>query len=282
VPSTSDCEPLYDPFDSNASGFALYSNNGGGYIAGSNSFGDLAKAQQFSAPVQPSEISGIVVWVAAKDDNGASVTANLYSLNGQGTNLTGATNSAPGTVLASVTKQLARVDTASFLTRFEFNTPVTVTTGYAVGLDFSSFGNNDEIGIVTNVDGDANDADLAWEKWSNGQWHSMNEAWNTQRDGDFDLAIFPILCPLTVTGMDDVEGQFVVYPNPNNGAFTVLNMNAISGELELFDSLGKLIYAERIQGQTNVDVDVKANVPGLYLIRIATETGVWNSRVVIR
>lgn len=282
VPSTSDCEPLYDPFDSNASGYALYPNNNGGYIAGSNSFGDLAKAQQFSAPNQPSEISGIVVWIAAKDDDGASVTANLYSLNGQGTDLGGATNSAPGTILASATKQLSRVDTSAFLTRFDFNSSVTVSTGYAVGLDFSGFGNNDEIGIVTNTDGDANNADLAWEKWSDGDWYSMNQAWNSQNDGDFDLAIFPVLCPLTVTGVEDLSGQFNLFPNPNNGSFTILNMNSAIGKLEIFDALGKTVYTESIQGETRLNIDLENQLPGIYIVRVMTENGLWNSRIVIQ
>lgn len=282
VPTTNDCAIVYDPFESNASGFALYPNSGGGYIAGSNSFGDLAKAQQFIAPNQPSQISGIVVWVAGKTDAGASVTANLYQLNGSGTNVSGATNSAPGTILASATKQLSRVDTSSFLTKFDFNAPVTVTSGYAIGLDFSSFGNNDELGIVTNVDGDANGADLAWEKWSDGEWYSMNSAWNNQNDGDFDLGIFPVLCPLVVTGVQDLSGQFNLFPNPNNGMFTVLNMNAASGNLEVFDTQGKLVHAQSFQGQTTLNVDLSQFNAGLYFVKASTENGVWNSRVVVQ
>jgi hypothetical protein len=280
VPTSTDCEPQYDPFDSNASGFALYPNSGGGYVTGSNSFGDLAKAQEFAAPSQSSEISGVVVWVAAKADEGASVTANLYALDGSGTNEAGSTNSAPGTILASTSKQLTRVDTSGFLTKFDFQNPVQLSSGYAVGLDFSSFGNNDEIGIVSNTDGDANGSENAWEKWSDGNWHTMESAW-TQVDGDFDLGIFPILCPLTVTGIQDLSGQFNLFPNPNNGNFTIVNANGLVGTVEVFDAVGKLVYSHSLQGELASEIILKAEQNGVYFVRVSTDSGLWNTRVVV-
>lgn len=280
--SAGTCDTLWDPFESNASGFALYPNNGGGYISGSNSFGDLAKAQAFNALQQPAEITGVIYWAAAKVDEGASVTANLYNLNGAGTDLGGATNSAPGTVLASGTQTLQRVDTAGFFNFIEFTNPVTVSNAFAVGLDFSGFGNNDAIGIVTNADGDANGADQAWEQWSNGDWHSMNEAWNSQTNGDFDLAIFPIVCPQNVTGIDDLELQFSLFPNPTNGNLALVNSEKVTGTISIFNMLGEVVHTQPISGQTVVNLSLEGHTQGIYLVQVDAGAARWTERVVLR
>ncbi|MDB4655403.1 T9SS type A sorting domain-containing protein [Flavobacteriales bacterium] len=279
--SASACSVLFDLFDSNASAFRLYPNNNGGFITGSNSFGDLVKAQEFAAPSQPSEITGFVAWIAAKTDAGGAVIANAYAMDGLGTNLNGVTNNAPGTVLATSSTPLARVDTSSFFTRFVFNAPVTVTADYAVGLDFSSFGNNDEIGIVSNTDGDASGNELAWESWDNGDWYTMNSAWNSASDGDFDLALFPVLCPLNVTGITDMEGQFNVFPNPSNGEFVIVNGNGHVGNLQVFDAIGQVVSERSLAGETAVNISIANQKSGIYLVRITTESGIWNSRIVV-
>ena len=283
VPSiVADCDTLYDPFFSNASGFALYGNNGGGYIAGSNSFGDLAKAQAFGALQQPAEITGIIFWTAAKVDDGADVIGNLYGLDGSGTDLGGATNAAPGTVLATGSKALARIDTSGFFNHVEFNSPYTVNGGFAVGLDFSDFGNSDALGIVTNTDGDANGADMAWEKWSDGNWYSMNEAWNSQTDADFDLGIFPIICAQNVTNIDDLSTYFSLFPNPNSGQFSIINSASLSGQMNVYNSVGQLIVTKQLSGQTVVECDLRGSVSGIYLVQVKTESGLWTSRVVLK
>ena len=283
VPSSSpDCDTLYDPFFSNANGFFIYSNSGGGYIAGSNSFGDLAKAQAYNGSQQPSDITGIIYWIAAKVDAGASVTGNLYDLDGAGTDLSGTVGNAPGSILASGASTLERVDTSGFFNLIEFTTPATHTGGFAVGLDFSGFGNDDVIGIVTNTDGDAGGSDMAWEKWSDNAWHSMNEAWNSQSDGDFDLAIFPVICPQNITGITDLSDFFNVFPNPTNGQFVVVNSAGFEGEMNVFNSLGQSVLSVGLSGQTMVNCNLSVHKAGMYFIRVTTDNGIWRSRIVLK
>ncbi len=282
IPSSAgDCDTLYDPFGANASGFFLYSNSGGGYIAGTNSFGDLAKVQEFAQPQQAVEITGIICWIAAKTDDGASVTANLYALDGPGTDLSGAINNAPGTVLANGSLSLQRVDTSGFFNRIEFNNSATVSSAYAVGLDLSSFGNSDELGLVTNADGDASGNEFAWEQWSDGDWYTKNQAWNTQSDGDFDLGIFPVLCPPTVTGVTDLSEFFHLFPNPNAGRFSLVNSAALHGNLAIHDALGQLTLTRHLQGDVAEHFDLHNETPGIYLISISTDKGTWNTRFIL-
>lgn len=279
--SGGDCDTLYNPFGSNSSGFYIYSNQGGGYIAGSNSFGDLAKAQEFTSLGQPAEITGVVFWIAAKTDDGAEVTANLYDLDGAGTDLGGSTNNAPGTILASGSKDLLRID-LDFFNVIEFNNPVTLSSGFAVGLDFSDFGTNDELGIVTNGDGDANGNELAWEKWSTGDWYTMNQAWNTQSDGDFDLGIFPVVCPQNVTDITDLDQFFSLFPNPTDGQFSIINSAGFEGNLMVFNTMGQKVLDRGLNGDLGIKVDLSSFESGIYLVRISTDNGDWITRVVLK
>ena len=282
VPSSvAQCDTLFDPFFARSSGFAIYPNENGGYIAGSNSFGDLAKAQSFSAPQQPSEITGIIYWSVAKVDDGGSVTANLYALDGSGSDLSGQVGSAPGTVLATGVQTLQRVDTAGFLNRIDFSTPQIVSGPFAVGLDFSAFSGDDELGIVTNLDGDANGADLAWEQWTDGDWYSMNSAWNAQNDADFDLGIFPILCPQTVTGLDEYNLNFNLYPNPNDGRFVLVNVNRIDAALTIYNAMGQEILTENLTGSDVIPFDVSDHDAGIYFLKVESDSGQWTQRIVI-
>lgn len=281
VPTTLDCVPENEQFLSSASGYALYPVNNGGYVTGTNGFGDLAKAQEYPAPSQPSTISGMIVFVGAKEGTTASVTANLYELNGNGTDESGSTNQAPGTVLASTTKTLSRVDTSGFYTEFEFTNPVAWSSSYAVGLDFSSFGNNDELGIVSTVSGDANGAELSWEQWSDGNWHTIQSAWS--QNDDLDMAIFPLVCSQNVTGVEMLaKDAFSLFPNPNNGTFAIVNASQINGVMTVYDVLGQEVNTQTINGESVIDVDLSVVRKGVYIVSIEAENGRWTNRVVVQ
>ena len=138
------------------------------------------------------------------------------------------------------------------------------------------------LGIVSNADGDANGADMAWEKWSDNEWHTMNEAWNSQNDGDFDLALFPVLCSQNVTGINGEELEFSLFPNPTNGDFVLLNTQGISGVLEVYNSLGQVVTSSSIQGETAINVSLAGNQSGVYLIRVSSEKGRWIGRLILQ
>jgi hypothetical protein len=278
VPSGSaSCDTIYDPFASASTGYVIYTNSGGGYIAGSNSFADKAKAQAFQAPSGAYEVVGVAYWVGAKQNGGGSIAVNLYDMDGAGVNLAGNTNNAPGTVLATRTIALSRVDTATFINYTPFNTPVTLSGAYAVGIDFSSFATGNQIGLVTNTDGNSGNAERSWEKWSDNTWHTIDQGWNSGSNGKFDLGIFPVLCPLNVTGLDAEElHSLMVYPNPSSGQLNVgfvLNTDE-NARLEVLSALGQLVYSKSVTGPFgSVTLDLQEQASGIYVIRLATAQG---------
>ncbi len=271
------CDTVMTPFSSVATGYAIYTNPNGGYIAGSNSFGDVAKAQAFPAPSGNFEVAGVAYWTGAKANAGASVAVNLYDLNGAGTTTAGNVNTAPGTILATVSVPLARVDTAGFINYAAFPNAVTIGSSYAVGLDFTAFGANDQLGIVTNVDGNAGNAERSWEKWDDNTWHTMDAGWNSNSNGKFDLGIFPVLCPVVVTGVP-AEGlhHLMVFPNPSEGQLNIGHVLNAEGDarIEVLTATGQSVYSRAVtHGAGQTTIDLSAEAAGIYLVRMQTPQG---------
>lgn len=283
-----DCDTLAISNFINASGYTLYDDGSTGYATGTNTFDDKAKAQVFSNNTSI-QIDGVLVWMGAKenaaDDPNSEIVVNVYDLDGTGEASGGTVNNAPGTVLASTTVSLQRVDTV-FFTRAMFNTPPTVTSDYAIGVDFTSLGNGDQVAIVSSVDGDANSTELVWEKWSDDAWHTMLSAWTQANNGDYDLGLFPIECT-QVVGIEEQElEQIMVYPNPSNALFTLEFNLAEEKDLSVtvYDMMGSLVYTSRennmLQGKLLIDLSHKPS--GMYFINVDDGETITSKKVVLK
>ena len=155
--------------------------NNGGYVAGTNVYGDLAKAQRFSVD-KPGHIIGARYWFGVRDGEGGSLAFNIWSFNDN-----------PGTVLASRVVPANQVGASHLYSQafyVEFHEPVPVDGDFVVGFDMSGIGQT-QIALVSTYDGQAGGRGLSWEKWSDGKWYTFldPDGW----DMDIDLAIFPII-----------------------------------------------------------------------------------------
>jgi len=63
-----------------------------------------------------------------------------------------------------------------------------------------------------------------------------------------------------------------VYPDPNQGSFTLQSANGINGSMTITDVAGKVVYSDRINESSafSRQVSVPGIAPGLYLLRIAS------------
>jgi hypothetical protein len=71
----------------------------------------------------------------------------------------------------------------------------------------------------------------------------------------------------TMSGIDELnknKDQFVVYPNPGNGIFSLQTKNEIS-TVEIMNVLGEIIYRENIFSSDKIDISDKPK--GIYFIR---------------
>ncbi len=148
---------------------SLYSA-GIGYVSGHNEYGDLAKAERFTA-TSGSTVSQVQLFFAVAKSNTPTKTFNVRIWDSNGT------GGAPNTVLstATVTYGAAAADVAN--TRFTtvmFNPPVTVNGAFYAGIEFA-YASGDTLALITNEDGQTNPG-TAWEKLSNNTWISYNSA----------------------------------------------------------------------------------------------------------
>jgi hypothetical protein len=81
------------------------------------------------------------------------------------------------------------------------------------------------------------------------------------------------------------EDGFTVYPNPNTGMFTVeLDLNeATDLQIELNNVLGQRVYQNSLQQRSywRKEFDMTSYVKGVYLLRIATDKGVLQRKIII-
>lgn len=88
-------------------------------------------------------------------------------------------------------------------------------------------------------------------------------------------------------GIDEIlaESQLTVYPNPNSGLFTAeLELESPSElNIELNNVLGQRVYQNKVANQSywRKEFDLNSFVKGVYTLRIATEFGALQRRIII-
>ncbi len=151
---------------------SLYTT-GNGYVSGHNQYGDVAKAERFTA-TSGSTVSQVQLFFGVAKSNTPSKTFNVRIWDANGT------GGAPNTVLGTttVTYGAAASDVANNrFTVATFNPPVTVNGAFYAGIEFA-YASGDTLALITNEDGQTNPA-TAWEKMSNNAWlpYSSANSW---------------------------------------------------------------------------------------------------------
>ncbi|MBR4787577.1 MAG: fibronectin type III domain-containing protein [Bacteroidales bacterium] len=73
-------------------------------------------------------------------------------------------------------------------------------------------------------------------------------------------------------GIADYELGITLYPNPNNGRFTINNEQLIINSVQVYDVYGKLLKTVEVDANT-IELDVRELSSGMYFVRISTEKG---------
>lgn len=81
---------------------------------------------------------------------------------------------------------------------------------------------------------------------------------------------------------ENTAGTMNIYPNPNNGVFTIgVSANMTNSKVEIISLEGRLVYSEILRsGQTTKEVDLTALAKGLYYVRISNDTDVITQKLV--
>ena len=90
---------------------------------------------------------------------------------------------------------------------------------------------------------------------------------------------------LGVSNLDGNKGSIIVYPNPNNGTFSLSLSNVNSAcNIEIYNILGEKVFTETLpQNQSNNTISLISQPSGLYFYRVIEESGnlVGNGKLVI-
>ena len=71
-----------------------------------------------------------------------------------------------------------------------------------------------------------------------------------------------------------IKGQISIYPNPNNGQFTI-GSSVASGQLsvEVYNVLGEKVYSKFNIQHPTFNIDISSQAAGIYLYRVIKEDG---------
>jgi hypothetical protein len=84
-----------------------------------------------------------------------------------------------------------------------------------------------------------------------------------------------------VNAVEKLDQIIGIYPNPNNGIFTIKTRNVNDAELFVYAVSGKEIYHHRITGNL-IAVDLGKQSKGIYFVKIVSKNGVYNSKIIIK
>ena len=173
-PDPTGCAYLHYPLPGTTT---VYTADGGGYVSGSNMYGDEVKADYFTYS-GTGTIDRIKITIGAMDGTQGSVVFKVWN----------ESNGIPGTVLGSKTVTLSEIaNNLNANNEYEcvLSTPITVNGNFFAGLDVTNA--TSYFGLATTTDGTA--ANTGWEYYDN-DWWTYDETWELSLTN----AIFPYVC----------------------------------------------------------------------------------------
>ena len=104
--------------------------------------------------------------------------------------------------------------------------------------------------------------------------------------GNTDLYVMK-LADSSIVGLDDInsnEEGIHVFPNPNNGLFTIKFDSPVNGVIQVYNVLGSSVHNEVINNQSTIDVKLSDQLlNGVYLVQfVDVDSSRLNQRIVIK
>jgi len=260
VNGTTTCDTLHYPLAGTPVIYGVASPQSG-YVAGNNSYGDLAKADYFATYDAAKKINGTYIYFGVGKGGSSNVPFKVWNNTG--------TAGAPGTVLATQNVSLTTIKsdvTANQPTYVTFTTPVTIFTPFYVGVTLPTIA-GDTVAIFSNTNGDTNPG-TAWEQFSDNVWYafSSTSSWGI----NVQLAIWPVMCPTGVGISEPQNAPVSIFPNPSVQEIYIL-LPYPAGEkvnISISDVYGKIckktIITSSMEGPAKIDLSGLSN--GIYIL----------------
>lgn len=266
----SDCHRLHYPL---AGTLTLYRTPDDGYLAGTNTYGDIAKADYFAKDSTEEYLVNMSMNIGPISGNG-NVTFCVWADD----------NGRPGALLGSKTVSLSTIASESVIhndplmptsisqlqRRYvcRFNSSITVNGSFFAGFTVPATGT---FSLVTNSGNQA--ANTGWEMNSDSTWtpYSDSTSWGIS----LTHALFPQLCdnPDATDIEEWSDENAVIFPNPTTGMVTVRLENGAIGNsvIRVFDMNGRLLQVEQQPHGDQVVLNLSNLSSGLYIIAIQSD-----------
>ena len=271
----SQTDTLFNFFNPN--GASLIESPNGGFVSGTNGYGDSEKLQAFFS-LRSESVLGAYIWFGSKTYNSLDMNSRLC-LKVKNVD-TSETNTAPfyrgiTNTIDSTWISMADVDTGlvfpSGLQYFAFDSPVLVNRFYAIGLNFDSLARDtsgnllDSIAVFNSAKDSVSAVGMSWEKW-NGNYKRIVDTWGF----DLDFAIFPVIDTTLNTISRITNLDFNVYPNPAIDFIQIQAYITANSTVELIDMFGKVALKQTVeQNETRLTLNIQSILSGYYLIKIS-------------
>ncbi|NOZ45697.1 MAG: T9SS type A sorting domain-containing protein [Chlorobi bacterium] len=252
----------------------LYTTQEGGYLAGNNEYGDLAKAEYFESTNSHDIITGVIFYFGAASGSVSNLTFAVWEDN----------NGEPGNQIGSNTKALSDIVTDvenNDLTIVSFTDAIEINGPFYVGV-YLPTEPDEYVGLVTNAEGD-NATNTGWEMLSTGLWYpySSTNSWSIS----LNHAIFPITCSYVGTEIVPKENSFVnIYPNPVSDRLTIEKGTLFKlNRIIVYNYFGEKVmekFNSNDLNSGNIEINLSSLSPGFYLVTLISDNEIITKKIV--
>jgi hypothetical protein len=252
-----------------------------GWVAGHNSFADIAKAEEYNYAAGNKQLVGaLMVLDHALDASGSGqLRMSYWASNG----------AAPAaSASASADFSLGPIPEDQFV-YFPFASGITVSSKFFIGIDNLQYnGTQDSIALFM-AKASAVSANKAWEKQSNGSW----VAFSTPSTGwgiNSSLTVFPVFACPSAVGVEEILNpttQTLFFPNPANDKLLISladDNKSISAKTIIKDAYGRTIKMEGFNTEINKTINLStfdlAN--GIYIVELITDKKTEVKKIVVK
>lgn len=274
----SDCHKLHYPLNGT---LTLYRTPDNGYLTGTNTYGDIAKADYFQKDSTVEYLVNMVMNVGIANGSG-NVTFCIWADN----------NGRPGALIASKTVPISTISSHCYTVNdpqmptsypqlkrrytCQFTPSIAISGSFFAGYMLPSSGN---FALVTNSENQA--TNTGWEMRSDSSWveYSDPTSWGIA----LTHALFPQLCDnAEATEIEEWnnENGSVIFPNPTTGMVTVqLTGSDAPAVIRVFDMNGKLLPIAPVRNGATCTLDLSSLSSGLYIISLQTNNQIITKKI---
>ena len=89
----------------------------------------------------------------------------------------------------------------------------------------------------------------------------------------------------SVTGLSDLnrDEKIEVYPNPNNGIFTIdlPNAGAVKYSVEIINLTGQIVYSGKLLQGNEHQINLKGKLKGIYLLKVELGAESFQKKIIV-